>query len=177
MLLSRFESPITNHQNPQQVWIIIQHHCIMMLLMHMSKRTHISFINILIKSCLTILIFSIVMIVASIYCIVIIYIPSIEEQHSTILPEPKRCVTTEVSELSQPRYQNCHNRGIRIVSARGDLQKNYFSTLSLYQGETSTNKKQQQKANFINHPPKPVEKVDICCMKRPSLCFQEFHLY
>ena len=36
------------------------------------------------------------MVVAAIYCIVIIYIPSIEEQKSTILPEPKRCVTTEV---------------------------------------------------------------------------------
>ena len=85
------------------------------------------------------------------------------------------CHNRGISELSQLRYQNCHNRGIRIVSARGDLQKNYFSTLSLYQRETSTNKKQQQKANFINHPPKPVEKVDICCMKRSSLCFQEFH--
>jgi len=39
---------------------------------------------------------SIIMVVACIYCIVIIYIPSIEEQKSTILPEPKRCVTTEV---------------------------------------------------------------------------------
>ena len=37
------------------------------------------------------------MVVASIYCIVIIYIPSVEEQNSKILPEPKRCVTTQVT--------------------------------------------------------------------------------
>ena len=48
------------------------------------------------KTFLTIFLFSIIMVVAAIYCIVIIYIPSIEEQKSTILPEPKRCVTTEV---------------------------------------------------------------------------------
>ena len=43
--------------------------------------------------------FSIIMVVACIYCIVIIYIPSIEEQNISILPEPKRCMTTEVSPI------------------------------------------------------------------------------
>jgi hypothetical protein len=36
------------------------------------------------------------MVVTAIYCIVIIYLPSIDEVNSTILREPKRCTTTEV---------------------------------------------------------------------------------
>ena len=49
------------------------------------------------------------MVVASIYCIVIIYIPSVEEQNSKILPEPKRCVTTQVT------WPDIHHDRLRMV--------------------------------------------------------------
>lgn len=49
------------------------------------------------------------MVVASIYCIVIIYIPSVEEQNSKILPEPKRCVTTQVT------CPDIHHDRLRVV--------------------------------------------------------------
>ena len=52
---------------------------------------------------------SIIMVVASIYCIVIIYIPSVEEQNSKILPEPKRCVTTQVT------CPDIHHDRLRVV--------------------------------------------------------------
>jgi len=39
---------------------------------------------------------SIVMIVSAIYCIVIIYLPSVNEVNSKILSDPKRCTTTHV---------------------------------------------------------------------------------
>ena len=73
-----------------------------------------------------------------------------------------RIVTTEALKLSQPRYQNC------------------VSTLSpIYQRETSINKKQQQKAYLINHPPKPVKKwifvvwKDQVCVFKNFICIEQ----
>ena len=68
-----------------------------------------------------------------------------------------RIVTTEALKLSQPRYQNC------------------VSTLSpIYQRETSINKKQQQKAYLINHPPKPVKKWIFVEWKDHVCVFKNF---
>lgn len=42
------------------------------------------------------LLFSVTMVVTAIYCIWVIYIPSVKEMNSKILRDPKRCTTTEV---------------------------------------------------------------------------------
>ena len=56
------------------------------------------------------LMFSVIMIVVVIYCIVIIYDPSVKEIYSEISPEPKRCSTTNVERniTGTPEDQKCN---------------------------------------------------------------------
>ena len=56
------------------------------------------------------LMFSVIMIVVVIYCIVIIYDPSVKEIYSEINPEPKRCSTTFVERniTGTPEDQKCN---------------------------------------------------------------------
>ena len=54
--------------------------------------------------------FSVICIVVAIYCIVIIYDPSLKELYSEISPEPKRCTTTLVERniTGTPEDQKCN---------------------------------------------------------------------
>ena len=56
------------------------------------------------------LMFSVTCIVVAIYCIVIIYDPSLKEIYSTISSEPKRCTTTIVERniTGTPEDQKCN---------------------------------------------------------------------
>ena len=56
------------------------------------------------------LMFSVIMIVVVIYCIVIIYDPSVKEIYSAISPDPKRCTTTliERNVTGTPEDMNCN---------------------------------------------------------------------
>ena len=56
------------------------------------------------------LMFSVTCIVVAIYCIVIIYDPSLREINSEISPEPKRCTTTVVERniTGTPEDQKCN---------------------------------------------------------------------
>ena len=87
------------------------------------------------------------MVVACIYCIVIIYIPSIEEQKSTILPEPKRCVTTEVS------------RKLSFIILGQAIK-----------GKHPQKKNNHKKHIFINQPPKPVKSEYLLYEKIKLMC-------
>ena len=54
--------------------------------------------------------FSVTCIVVAIYCIVIIYDPSLKELYSEISPDPKRCTTTMVERniTGTPEDQKCN---------------------------------------------------------------------
>ena len=56
------------------------------------------------------LMFSVTCIVVAIYCIVIIYDPSLKELYSEISPDPKRCTTTMVERniTGTPEDQKCN---------------------------------------------------------------------
>ena len=107
------------------------------------------------------LMFSVICIVVAIYCIVIIYDPSLKELYSEISPEPKRCTTTLVERniTGTPEDQKCNwssceewclSKGASPCSKVRDGQRCSLLTLHCIYGSLTTS------LNWFLHRYEPV---------------------